>query len=60
MKKIYIIKYHNGEVDPEYQKEFIYDKCFTDGKLAEQTAFELSDEVTGAVWTETLEIVKEI
>lgn len=57
MEKIYIIKYRNGEVDPEFQKEFIYDKCFTDGKLAEQTAFELSSQVAGAVWTETLEII---
>ena len=57
MEKIYIIKYRNGEVDPEFQKEFIYDKCFTNSKLAEQTAFELSGKVGGAVWTETLEIV---
>lgn len=57
MERIYIIKYRNGEVDPEFQKEFIYDKCFTDGKLAEQTAFELSGQVAGAVWTEILEIV---
>ena len=25
MERIYIIKYRNGEVDPEFQKEFIYD-----------------------------------
>jgi hypothetical protein len=57
MERIYIIKYRNGDVDVEYQKEFIYDKCFTDGKLAERVAYELSGQVAGAVWTEILEIV---
>jgi hypothetical protein len=57
MKVIYIIKYRNGDVDTEYQQEFVYDKCFTDGKLAEQVAYELSGQVSGAVWTEILEIV---
>ena len=57
MERIYIIKYRNGEVDIEFQKEFIYDKCFTDGKLAEKVAYELSGQVDGAVWTEILEIV---
>lgn len=57
MKVIYIIKYHNGEIDPELQKEFVYDKCFTDGKLAEQVALELSGEIASVTWTETLEIV---
>lgn len=53
MKVIYIIKYRNGDD----QQEFVYDKCFTDGKLAEQVAYELSGQVAGAVWTEILEIV---